>query len=129
MARRAVGYLRYEGEEELRILNELYGILRLYTNFFQPQMKLLQKERIGVKVKKKYDQAKTPCERVLLSEDVPKEGKKRLAAEYAKLNPAELKRKITRLQGKLMRLAFLKKKNFEYISDEATNDYFEYIFT
>lgn len=80
-------------------------------------------------MKKKYDRAKTPCERVLLSEDVSKEGKERLAAKYAKPNPAELKRKITRLQGKLLRLASLKKKNFEYISDEATNDYFEYIFT
>lgn len=34
VVKKAVGYLRYGGEEELRILNELYRILRLYTNFF-----------------------------------------------------------------------------------------------
>jgi len=32
--RRAVGYLRYDTDEELGILNELYGYLRLYINYF-----------------------------------------------------------------------------------------------
>jgi hypothetical protein len=32
---RAVGYWRYDTEEELAVLNELYDRLRLYTNFFQ----------------------------------------------------------------------------------------------
>ena len=53
--RRAVGYLRYDSEEELFTLNELYRPLRLYTNFFQPTMKLIEKTRIGSKIIKKYD--------------------------------------------------------------------------
>ena len=36
VVRRAVGNLRYDSEEELKSLNELYRHLRLYTNFFQP---------------------------------------------------------------------------------------------
>ncbi len=36
---------------------------------------------------------------------VEKESKKKLNQEYAKLNPAELKRQITRLQTKLRKLA------------------------
>jgi hypothetical protein len=40
VVRRAVGYARYEGSAPLRLLNELYAHLRLYTNFFQPVMKL-----------------------------------------------------------------------------------------
>jgi hypothetical protein len=56
----AVGYMRYTTKREQAIINELYGHLRLYTNFFQPVMKLVDKERIGSKVKKKYDLAKTP---------------------------------------------------------------------
>jgi transposase InsO family protein len=40
VVRRAVGYLRYDTEEELEVLNKLYDYLRLYTNFFQPVMKL-----------------------------------------------------------------------------------------
>ena len=37
-------------------------MLRLYTNFFQPVMKLIEKARTGSggKVKKKYDRARTP---------------------------------------------------------------------
>lgn len=139
VVRRSVGYLRYDTEEELRILNELYAYLRLYTNFFQPQMKLTSKTRVGSKVKKRYDQARTPYQRIIVSEDISEEKKDALKEEYAKLNPAELKREITRLQNKLIKLASLKEKSrkegqeeikdFEYISDEATNDHFEYIFT
>jgi hypothetical protein len=53
--RRAVGYLRYDTEKELKTLNELNQVLRLYTNFFQPVMKLTEKTRIGSKVIKRYD--------------------------------------------------------------------------
>jgi len=58
--RRAVGYSRYDTDKELNILNELYSYLRLYVNFFQPVRKLIKKERIGSKVIKRYDEAKTP---------------------------------------------------------------------
>ena len=109
VVRRAVGYLRYDTQEELQIINELYRSLRLYTNFFQPTMKLIEKTRIGSKVKKRYDTPTTPYRRVLASPDVSRKNKNRLKYQYAKLNPAALKRKITRLQQKLIRLASLKK--------------------
>ena len=59
VVRRAVGYQRFDTEEQLRLLNQLYESLDLYTNFFQPSMKLKSKERHGARVKKKYDQART----------------------------------------------------------------------
>ncbi|HKR95452.1 MAG TPA: DDE-type integrase/transposase/recombinase, partial [Candidatus Angelobacter sp.] len=40
VVRRAVGYARYDTEAQLHLLNELYATLRLYSNFFQPTMKL-----------------------------------------------------------------------------------------
>jgi len=58
VVRKAVGYYRYETKKELEILNELYKVLRLYTNFFQPVMKLVKKTRVGSKVIKRYDEAK-----------------------------------------------------------------------
>lgn len=109
VVRRAVGYLRYDTEEELRLLNELYRYLRLYTNFFQPTMKLIHKTRIGSKVTKKYDKAKTPYRRVIASPEVSEQDKQKLKAQYWKLNPAYLKRQITRLQQKLLRLNTMKK--------------------
>ncbi len=60
VVRRAVGYARYDSPEQLRLLNALYAQLRLYTNYFQPVMKLVSKERIGAKVRKRYDAPQTP---------------------------------------------------------------------
>ncbi len=108
VVRRAVGYSRYDTEEELKIINELYGHLRLYTNFFQPVMKLIEKTRIGSSVKKKYDKARTPYKRVLESPHTAEHAKNKLKRQYAKLNPAELKRQITKLQTRLLKLASLK---------------------
>jgi len=106
--RRAVGYSRYDTVEELTLLNELYGYLRLYVNFFQPVRKLIKKERIGSKVTKRYDEAKTPYKGVLSSPDIEYKVKVKLRKEYDMLNPAELKRKITKLQNKLIKLNTLK---------------------
>jgi len=108
VVRRAVGYCRYDTQEQRNTLNELYGYLRLYTNFFQPVMKLIEKMRIGSKVIKKYDKPRTPYQRVLESSLVPEDKKQQLREHYATLNPAELKRKITRLQQKLLKIVALK---------------------
>src|SRR3989338_8000070 len=105
VVRRAVGYARYDSAAQLRLLNELYGHLRLYTNYFQPVMKLKSKERNGAKVKKKYDEPKTPYQRLMAMPEISTEAKRRLKAEYATLNPAQLKREITRLQEKLFKTA------------------------
>lgn len=102
VVRKTVGYLRYDSEEHLQTLNELYRLLRLYTNYFQPTAKLVSKERKGAKVKKTYDDAKTPYQRVLLQDTVSEETKTRLMAEYASLNPVTLKAGINRLQQKLI---------------------------
>jgi hypothetical protein len=101
IVRRAVGYARYDTDEQCELLNELYSHLRLYTNFFLPTMKLKSKERIGSKLKKCYDQALTPYQRVLQTKLVSQKTKEQLRARYRLLNPAALKRKIERLQQRL----------------------------
>jgi hypothetical protein len=101
IVRRAVGYGRYDTDEQCALLNELYSYLRLYTNFFLPTMKLKSKERVGSRVKKTYDQARTPYQRVLDSPHLTRQKKQLLRTRYATLNPAALKRKIERLQQRL----------------------------
>jgi hypothetical protein len=128
--RRTVGYGRYDSDKEVGILNKLYGYLRLYVNFFQPVRKLVQKERIGSRIIKRYDVAQTPFRRVLASAVIPEEIKMKLQRQYDKLNPAELKRQITKLQNELLRLNVLKQK----VSQEAqmrkkAQSSFEYIST
>ena len=69
VVRRVVGYDRYESAQALGQLQDLYQTLRLYLNFFQPVMKLVGKERVGARVKKQYDEAQTPYQRILEAEE------------------------------------------------------------
>lgn len=110
MVRRNVGYLRYDTDEELSLLNELYIYLDSYINYFQPVQKLVSKTRVGSRVTKKYDRARTPFRRVLESGHIDDKIKARLKAQYDSLNPVKLKKNISRLQDKLLKLNVLKNK-------------------
>jgi hypothetical protein len=103
--RQNVGYDRYEGQAACAALNALYEPLRLYLNFFQPVMVLVEKVRDGAKVTKRYDVAQTPYQRVLAAPDVPEAAKERLRQLYPTLNPAALLRQIQTRQKALWKLA------------------------
>ncbi len=94
--RRLIGYDRYEGEPAATALNAVYDVLRLWINFFQPTMRLVAKERVGAKVIKRYDQAKTPYQRVLEAPEVSASAKHALRALYHTLNPIQLRRELDR---------------------------------
>ncbi|MEA2005197.1 MAG: transposase [Acidobacteriota bacterium] len=100
--RRPLGYLRYDTEEELHLINDLYrNELRLFKNFFQPVMKLRSKERVDGKPRRKYDTAKTPYQRLIESGHLSLQAQKVLKELYSTLNPAELKREIDRKLDRL----------------------------
>ena len=101
VVRQFVGYDRYEGVPALQRLDDLYEKLRLYVNYFQPVLKLVDKVRVGAKQRKRYDRAKTPYQRVLDCEEVSEEMKQRVQQQYLTLNPAALLRDIERLQKRL----------------------------
>jgi len=101
VVRKTVGYFRYDTEEELRLLNQIYTYLRLYTNYFQPSMRLVSKTRNGAKVTKKDDKPKTPYRRLMENPAIGRKARKAMKEEYETLNPVQLKRKIIKLQGKL----------------------------
>lgn len=101
VVRRWVGYGRYDTQEQVDILNELYAVLRLYTNFFLPVQKLKAKVRVGSKVKKIHDTATTPYQRILRAKDVSKEVKDRLREQYKTLNLVLLKRQIDAILKRL----------------------------
>lgn len=105
IVRQLVGYDRYEGQPACEALQCLYDVVRLYTNFFQPSMKLLSKERMGAKVKKTYDAAKTPYQRVLDAVQVDEQVKGALRQQYLTLNPVTLLRRIRQLQGVFWKFA------------------------
>jgi len=101
LVRKTVGYWRYETAKEVFLLNRIYEVLRLYSNFFQPQMKLIKKTRVGSKVTKKYDRAQTPLQRILNCRDVEKESKQLLHKQYLSLNPVHLRKQLSALQNQL----------------------------
>ena len=105
VARRYLGYFRYDTEEALEVMRELTRLLSLYVNFFRPSMKLKEKRQKDGRIRRIYDQPKTPYQRVLEHPKIPEETKERLRKRYEELNPAELRRKILHLQGRLFALA------------------------
>lgn len=108
--RQTVGYQRFDTTAELLLLKELYLTLRLYTNFFQPTMKLKSKERFGSRVKKTYEPPQTPYQRVLASAAVAATDKQKLKRQYKQLNPAALKRELDKLRKRLYAVAARKQK-------------------
>ena len=105
VVRQQVGYARYDTPAELRALRDLYRILRLFVNYFQPQMKLVAKTRRGAKVTKRFDRARTPYQRVLESPHVDEHAKDTLRTIYLGLNPAQLKRDLAACQARLLELS------------------------
>ena len=105
IVRRSVGYGRYTGTKALEELNHLYEWLRLRTNFFLPSMKLIEKHRQGSHVSKRYDQPKTPYQRVLESTGLSGEIKESLQRQFHSLNLAQVDREIRQSQTRLLKLA------------------------
>ena len=105
VVRRLVGYDRYTTKAAFNCLDRLYHCVRLYTNSFQPTMKLLSKTRNGAKVYKVYDSAKTPYQRLLQSGVLSEAKRTELAATYRNSNPALLLRQINDNLEHLWRLA------------------------
>jgi hypothetical protein len=101
IVRRTVGYDRYEGRAAWKKLEEVHQWSRLLVNFFQPTMKLIDKQRDGAKVKKTYDEPKTPDQRVLACQSILDEDKQALTNSYNTLNPAEISRKLAAAQKAL----------------------------
>lgn len=120
--RKFVGHSRYETQEELDILNELYHYLTIYINFFQPTMKLVEKVRVGSKVRRKYDKPKTPYQRVLISNHISQEVKEKLKAMYTSLDLIEIWKKIYQLTNKLFDMQEEKEQNTCF----AKNYYIEF---
>ncbi|MDR2063797.1 MAG: hypothetical protein LBQ02_03355 [Candidatus Nomurabacteria bacterium] len=123
VVRKYLGYERYDCQAAVIVMNQLYAVLRLYVNFFQPSFRLESKvsySSLGIQRKGQrriYDQPAAPYARVLAlpDEDFPGETlankqqlaratKQRLRLQYETLNPARLKSKIEILTIKLERV-------------------------
>ena len=123
VVRKFIGYDRFEGVEPCRLLAELYWHLRLYLNFYQPCLKLVEKKRIGARVTRKYDQAQTPYQRVLAAPSVPAEVKQQLREQFLALDPVYLLTTISQLQDQLWQHAYLKPEGMRQPLSPVTSRY------
>lgn len=94
VVRQRIGYGRYESEAALEQLNRVYALLRLWTNHWQPVLKLVGKEREGAKVRKRYDVARTPYRRVLAAGMLEQQARERLEQEHGAQGPVALGRAL-----------------------------------
>lgn len=88
--RQLFGYDRIDDEELIPLMNEIYRVQNLISNFFIPQFKLKSKVRVGAKIKKTYHPPKTPYERLLEDPTFPEERKQKLREQFETLNYFDL---------------------------------------
>jgi len=104
--RQIFGWNRYETEDALALMNDLYSNeLRTFQNLFQPSMKLQEKKHVGSKTVRTYDTPKTPLQRVLASGKYHRAKMKKLRLLQASLDPFLLSQSIDRKIARLIPLA------------------------
>jgi hypothetical protein len=92
--REYIGYNRLTTNDDLACLNAVYRSLEPLLDFFMPTMKLLSKEKVGSKETKKYDEARSPYQRLMESEELDKSVKDSLTKLCALYNPVILQHDV-----------------------------------
>jgi len=99
LVRAYLGHERLDTVAHTRALNVLYDKMWLYYNLFQPVMRLQQKEYRtledgSVRLRRRFDVARTPLDRLIATEQVPPDRKEALLALRDSLNPRRLRQEI-----------------------------------
>jgi hypothetical protein len=104
--RKLLGWERYDNERVLAAINKLYtGDLRLLQNFFQPSVKLREKKRVGSRLVRRYDAARTPLDRVLACAAGDPKAAAPLEALRARLDPFALSASVDRQLDRIHAMA------------------------
>jgi hypothetical protein len=99
-----VGYRRFDTASEHQAIGRLYRSLCPLLNYFLPTVKLVDKRRVGAKVRKVYDKPASPCQRLLASPDLSDEAGAELRRRYQSYNPVLLQQEVHRAVDALMEL-------------------------
>lgn len=109
LVRAYLGDIRLDTVEQTILLNQLYDKMWLYYNFFQPVMRL--KEKILLpgdggrpRIKRKFDTARTPFDRLCATKALSPDLQVRFQAMRAEINPRHLRLEIYSLLDQLFAL-------------------------
>ena len=103
--RQLFGYERFGNQAVVELMNDLYkNEISKFNNYFLPNTKLIEKQRVDAKIIKKHDKPATPYQRLMRSEYISAEKKEQLTEIYSNLNPFELKNMIKKKIDSIFRL-------------------------
>jgi hypothetical protein len=109
--RKFMGWDRYDTQEALEALNDLYdNELCLFMNLFQPSVKLQKVIRKGSRKKRVYDDPQTPLDRLLSSKHVDKEKLTEFVALRESLDPFSLSERLNEKLEHIWSLAHYRAK-------------------
>lgn len=101
LVRQYFGDLRVDTAEQWEQMNALYEQMWLYYNFFQPVLHLTEKTVVDDQVRRKWDVAQTPFERLKATGCLSAEQQHLLQALYEQTNPRLLREQIYRQLARL----------------------------
>jgi hypothetical protein len=99
LVRAYLGHERLDTVAQTRALNALYEDLWAYYNLFQPVMRLMEKEVVRdekgqTRVRRRYDEARTPFDRLCATEVLAPQQRESLARRRDATNPRQLRQSI-----------------------------------
>jgi hypothetical protein len=107
--RKLLGYVRYDSPQAQTAIHALYrGELRLFQNLFLPSVTLLRKERVGARVRRRYDAPRTPLDRVLACPEIRPAVATELQRLRDRLDPFALARTIEQQLARIYALATMR---------------------
>ena len=99
LIREPLGYERLDTVAQTLAVNQLYDLMWLYYNFFQPVMRVSEKIIVPSnghrsRVKRRYDNARTPLDRLCETDAISQAQKEHLLALRDQVNPRLLRQSI-----------------------------------
>jgi hypothetical protein len=109
LVRAYLGYDRLDTVAQTRTVNLLYDKLWLYANLFQPMRRTVAKEVVptpdgGTRMRRRYDRARTPCERLCETGALSPSECRKLQTLYEQTNPLQLREEIYDLLDEIFSL-------------------------
>jgi hypothetical protein len=92
--RHYVGYYRFATPREREALATVYRSLCPLLNYFMPTVKLVNKMRVGAKVRKIYDKPMSPYQRLMGHAGLAQDIKTELTHRYQSYNPVVLQQEV-----------------------------------
>ena len=99
LVRAYLGYDRLDTVAQTLAVNQLYDKMWIYYNLFQPVMRLsektwIQEEGQPSRVKRRFDKAATPFDRLCMTKAISQQRKQQLEALRDQTNPRQLRQEI-----------------------------------